>query len=239
VPNKENAVIPAWSYDQVNAALTSACRYRYKANVEAVVRMVGLLFAPAEAPLAQEQVLPSLNYFHHRSGNNIDFFCAGYRRYGYGPEYDERPVTDDQPPWILSAREYDSLRREIERRSSWRYSGEVDLLLMNADFGGRREQAALNFKSAVVCDLDKMISDGAINSVRRFFEQIFQFAESASGEDPTWGFSDRMGIQAGGSALKRLLLSVLPRGLGDDYRRAEHFVIRDLSASDSGLTHTS
>jgi hypothetical protein len=38
-----------------------------------------------------------------------------------------------------------------------------------------------------------------------------------------------MGGRTAGSALKRVILSLLPKDLGADYRRAEHFVIRDVS----------
>src|SRR5437667_457455 len=45
------------------------------------VRMVGLLFARPDVPLAQVEVVPNLDYFHYRSGKHIDFFCAGYDGY--------------------------------------------------------------------------------------------------------------------------------------------------------------
>ncbi len=76
-----------------------------------------------------------------------------------------------------------------------------------------------------------MKEDKAIPSVERFFESIFRFAESANDLDPTWGFSDKQGLSVVGSALKRVVLSILPRGLGADYRKTEHFVIRDVAAT--------
>ena len=45
------------------------------------VRMVGLLFARSDVPLAEVEVVPNLDYFHYRSGKHIDFFCAGYDGY--------------------------------------------------------------------------------------------------------------------------------------------------------------
>jgi hypothetical protein len=188
--------------------------------------MVGLLFVPDQARLAKDEIVPSLDYFHCRSGDHIDIFCAGYSRYCFTP--DERKVTEDVPPWMFSTEAFNRFRHEIEHRSRWRYSGEADLLLMN----GRRENdesAILDFKSAIVCDLDRMIRDQAIHSVRRFFEDVFRFVESVKTPDPTWGFSDEMGVRIGGSALKRVILSLLPKDLGADYRRAEHFAIRDVS----------
>lgn len=224
-------MVPAWDYEHMRKDLANAFRYRYKDRERADVRMIGILFAPAEVRLARDEIIPSLDYFHHRSGNNIDFFCGGYRRYGYAPRSDEREVTADQSPWIFSSSSFDRFRREIQTLCRWRYSGEADLLLMNGKFDTEAKEASVDFKSAIVCDLDKMIRDGAIHSVRRFFESMCQFTEASDGKDPTWGFSDQQGIRTGGSALKRVLLSLLPRNLGDDYTRAEHFVIRDLSVA--------
>jgi hypothetical protein len=222
-------MIPALDYSQVLRDLKRAFEYRYEKNGFGGVRMVGFLFAPPEARLAREEVIPGLGYFHYRSGDNIDFFCAGYRRYGPDPKHGESPVTDDDPPWLFNLRLYDQFRRQIQQLSTWRYSGEADLLLMNARFDEGGGNVSLDFTSAIACDLDRMIKDGAIQSVRRFFEDIFKFAETAQVADPTWGFSDEQGLRTAGSALKRVVLSLLPRQIGDDYRRAEHFAIRDIS----------
>jgi hypothetical protein len=102
--------------------------------------------------------------------------------------------------------------------------------MMNAEFKESPKKASLDFTSAIACDLDRMVKDQAIQSVRRFFEDIFKFAETGQAADPTWGFSDEQGLRVGGSALRRLVLSLLPRHLGDDYKRAEHFAIRNISA---------
>ena len=78
-------MISAWDYEQVCRELGNVFRYRHSDGAVANVRMVGLLFAPAEVRLERDEIVPSLEYFHHRSENNIDFFCAGYSRYGYTP----------------------------------------------------------------------------------------------------------------------------------------------------------
>ena len=220
-------MIPACDYDQICRELGNAFRHRYPAGEAGSTRMIGLLFAPREARLAKDEIIPGLDYFHHRSGNHIDFFCAGYSRYGFTPG--ERPVTQDDPPWMFSAEAFDRFRRDIERRSRWRYSGEADLLLMNGTRGVDEGAASLDFSSTIVCDLDRMIQDHAIHSARRFFEDVFRFAEGVETLDPTWGFSDEMGARTASSALKRVILSLLPKDLGTDYRRAEHFAIRDVS----------
>jgi len=222
-------IIPAWDYEQVCRELDNGFRYRYPAGETSSNRMVGLLFAPRETRLARDEIVPSLDYFHHRSGNNIDFFCAGYSRFGFTSG--ERPVTQDDPPWMFSIEAFDSFRRDIEGHSRWRYSSEADLLLMNGKRGNADGSASLDFSSSIVCDLDRMIRDHAIHSARRFFEDVFRFAEGVEKPDPTWGFSDEMGARTAGSALKRVILSLLPRDLGTDYQRAEHFAVRDVSCA--------
>jgi hypothetical protein len=224
-------MVPAWDYSQVLSDLKRAFEYRYRKDQFGGVRMVGLLFAPPETRLAREEIIPGLPYFHYRSGDHIDFFCAGYRRYGPDLEPGEKAVSEDTPPWIFNLWMYDEFRRQIQQLSRWRYSGEADLLLMNARFNDISKTASLDFTSAIACDLDRMMKDGAIQGARRFFEDIFHFAETVQTLDPTWGFSDEQGLRTAGSALKRVVLSLLPKHLGDDYRRAEHFAVRDISLS--------
>ena len=59
-------------------------------------------------------------------------------------------------------------------------------------------------------------------------EKIFRYAESSDDSDPTWGFSDQQGISVAGSALKNLALSVCPKKLGDDVKKAGHFAVKDI-----------
>ena len=62
-----------------------------------------------------------------------------------------------------------------------------------------------------------------------FFERIFRYAENQDGLDPTWGFSDQEGKRVVGSALKSMLISLMPKGLQEDTRRAFHFAVADVS----------
>jgi hypothetical protein len=190
------------------------------------VTLVGLLFARPELRLARDEITSSLQYFDHRSGKHINFYCAGYTQYG-GPMEDYRTFGVDG--WVFSTLKFDAFRQEIETRSCWRYSGDCDLLLMNACHDTSARRAALDFKSAIVCHLDAMKAAGAIASVPSLFERIFQYAEHADGNDPAWGFSDSQGFSAAGSALKRFLLSLLPKEIGKDAEKAAHFAVVDIS----------
>jgi hypothetical protein len=62
-----------------------------KTNLTKRVRMVGLLFARSDSPLAKKEIIPSLEYFHDRSGEHIDFYCPGYA--SYHPNTKPTPLT--------------------------------------------------------------------------------------------------------------------------------------------------
>jgi hypothetical protein len=152
-------MIGAWNYNEVCTEL--ARRFRSPSYRGAAVRMTGLLFAHPGVCLARDEILPSLEHFFLRSGDDVDFFCAGYGRFwppGFVP--DERKVTEDKPPWLFSVSLFNKFLREIEDIADWHYSGGADLLLMNARFDGT--EASLDFDTAVVCDLEQMIKDEAI-----------------------------------------------------------------------------
>ena len=98
-------MIAAWNYTQVCRQLGDAFRYRYPDGEVASIRMVGLLFAPKEVRLARDEIIPSLDYFHHRAGNHIDFFCAGYSRYRYRTQVARSPTpgcSRQAPPLMPS-----------------------------------------------------------------------------------------------------------------------------------------
>lgn len=75
----------------------------------------------------------------------------------------------------------------------------------------------------------RMIEDGSILSIETFFQDIFRFAEKQHGGETTWGFSDHEGIAAVGTALKRVVLSILPQKTGKDVQHAAHFAVRNIS----------
>ncbi|MCP4605881.1 MAG: hypothetical protein GY847_36105 [Proteobacteria bacterium] len=224
-------MIPAWNLEEIVRTLTQAFERRYP---EGGIRLVGLLFAPPESSLGESEITKSLNYFHHRSEDKIDFFCAGYRRYGKAKQFVvEREVTSDSVPWYFNVIDFEALRKEIQKSSSWKYSGEADLILLNATKSESCQDVVLDWSSVICCDLEKMKKDKAIVSARRFFEDIFSFVDEYDGTDPVWDLSDQQGAIKAKSGLKRLILSVLPKPLRELYSEAKHLVVRDISRAQS------
>jgi hypothetical protein len=230
-------MLPAYSLNEVLREIAEAFNSRHEQEVSQRVRMVGLLFAPPGAAISKAEILPRLDDFHHRSGNNIDFFCAGYGAYwpeGWAP--DAQPVTTTTDPrwghttdWLYSSKYFDDFRREIESMAkSWKYSGDVDLILVNARPDSDK-MAKLDFTSAVVLRIDQLQKDKAIESVPNLFENIFRYADGQIGDDPTWGFSDKMGFKVGRSWFVDRLLSWLPWKTRELWKKGRHYAILNLT----------
>src|SRR4029077_15386683 len=116
-----------------------------------------------------------LDYFNHRSGDNIDFFCVGY---------DE--IFDDTPnkagegltgTWHFNPARFAESVARLEHETNWTYSGLTDLILLNAVFEPSTSTVSIDFTSAIVCRLEEMIKLGAISSTQNFFEQSVRFTQ--------------------------------------------------------------
>lgn len=190
------------------------------------VRMVGIVFARPNSPFAKNEIIPQLNDWHCRSAGYITFYFVGYSNLPCSKQGSIEVDIPGSSPWLYNSEDFNEVRKEFESRSIWRYGGGCELILTNARFDNVSGTAELDFSSVVSCQLDDMKADQAFTSVERFFESIFRFAESSRHDDPTWGFSDSQGIRIAGKAIKRMVLSLLPKGLNDEYKKAEHFAVR-------------
>lgn len=194
-------------------------------------KLVGLLFCMPTSKPGKDEILPNLDYFHHRSALFVDFFCIGY---GTEPSDDadrssSQPVAIvDNAQWRFTPSEFNACRAEIESHTKWRFSGETDLLLAVAR-KPRNGCATLDYSSVIACNLEEMIRDNAIPSVRGFFEKIFQFGEQYSGADPVWKLSDQFGLAGGGKLLEESVLSLLPEVVKKQYKATKHLAISDVS----------
>jgi len=193
--------------------------------------MIGLVFCQPQHTLAKEEIVPCLNYYHYRSGININFYFSGFGAYWQPDEYlDKEHVGKiEGTTWYFSAKAFNDFRVSVEQRSSWQYSGEIDLILINANLHPDQKTVNLNFEEAIACNLSEMKRKNTIPSIMGFFETIFKYADEQNGKDPTWGFSDCMGLHGAQSALKGLILGLLPKDLGKDVERLSHFAIKDIS----------
>ena len=130
--------------------------------------MIGILITRPELNVGKE-ILESLNYYHHLSGKNKNFYLPGYGAYWYGTYPDGRVVARiDCVEWSFSDRMFIDFINELENYSTWKYSGESELLMLQYKNG------ILSYDNMMRFYLDEMLRDGAIVSIPTFFQQLFR-----------------------------------------------------------------
>lgn len=186
--------------------------------------IIGILFCRPETEFVQKEIISSLNYLHHRSAENINFFCCGYGTHKLNPS--KVVVSIDNIDWFFSDKNFVNLIEEFEDKTTWQYSGETDFLLLDVIPSSNTQE--LNTNNAIVCNLEQMKKDNAFSSVRNFFEELIRFY-TLSENKSLLAYSDIQGLNKGLDFLKNLVLKILPLEMGKLYRSAHSYAIRDIS----------
>jgi hypothetical protein len=184
-----------------------------------------LLFAPPFSKTAKEGIVPRLGYLSSRSADDIDFYCAGYGGYWQKRDFPDMEFIGDvryadgvRIPWSFSQKEYSAFVDEFEQASTWRYSGETELIVFNA---------LASFEDCLVLDIERMIADDAIDRPSALFESLIQYARSSSGRANAFQFSDGKAP----SIFAKAVLDVIaegPKALGKAWKAGRHFAVRNI-----------
>ena len=189
--------------------------------------MFGICFARPTSILGKSEILPQIPDWHHRSGNHIDFYFAGFSPNAIDDTWIETEIPGSWQ-WYYSSEMFNKFRSEMQVVTTWKYSGGCDLILANAKYDNKDNDVELDFSTAVVCQLDKMKEIKAFQSVEQYFENIFQYAEESGSHSNTWDFSDQAGISAGHSAIKSIALSCLPKNTGKEIKKISQYAVSDI-----------
>jgi hypothetical protein len=186
--------------------------------------MIGILFAPPYTTIGSEKVVPKLGYLNTRTAAYIHFFCAGYGGYHFADDatavgevtYDDGVMI----PWGFSQNKFAEFVNDMEASTSWKYSGEVDLILVDPD---------LEFTEAIVLDIEAMVKDGTVDHPSRLFEAVIAFARARGQEASTHALSDRQGVRIFGDAAVKAILELLPTPFQGLWKRGVHYRIQSLA----------
>jgi len=221
-------MIPTVTYESVLETLGTAFRTRYSRDD---VNIAGILFARPASRFAQREVLPHIDYWHHRSSSSTDFFCPGYVVDSSGQS---GPVVASVGGdlWCFNNMHFAMFLEEFEAITRWRYSGGCEVIVTNARYDRDEERSWLDLSTAIAIDLEAAARDSAMRDVSGLCEAVFSFARNLneSDDDPCWTFSDLLGKRVVKGSLKELLLSYLPSSIRPEARKAFYFAASDLGA---------
>ncbi|PTB99849.1 hypothetical protein C9993_00715 [Marinobacter sp. Z-F4-2] len=221
-------MIPACDMYSILKSLQEAFSERYEDRVNNHIRLTGILIAPPGSTIARTEIIPRLTDFHYRTANNIDFFVAGY---GFGKVDSIYKEILDPPNtgWTYSSYHCNELIKTLEFCTSWEYSGGCELLLFNAKYKSSTGRVSLDYSTAVLLQLDKMKDQKSFVNVETFFEEIFSYAKTCTGQDPCWGFSDKIGVKKGLPAIFHLLSKAIPGKPLEEILKLKNYAVHDIS----------
>lgn len=186
--------------------------------------LCAVLFAPPFSKVAAEGIIPRIAYLNERSKQTIHFYCAGYG--GYWTEEQVPDMTSLTSvrypdgtviPWAFSESKFAAFVASLHEASTWRYSGETDLILFNA---------SVSFDDCIVFKVVRMLADGAIESCGKLFEDLIDYSGNTY-KSPA-GFSDRKASGLVGEAVVAALTQG-PKGLKGVLQVGRHYATTSIA----------
>lgn len=187
-------------------------------------KIAALLFARPNN-FTRQELFSDLDYFHFRSGTNINLYCLGYQP----ALLEELPVIAerDDEKWSFNAQKFDNLRRRIEGETRWKYTGNAELVLFNAVYDQQSKKAFMDFSDAIAIDLQSAKENKLIYSVSELFETIFRSSENLFTENPSKELSGSLIRSSGKTSLTTMLFNLLPEKVRTETKRIYLFGTSD------------
>lgn len=139
-------------------------------------QIIVLLFVRPTAPGAKE-IIDEFDYIHYNSERYCSIYAVGYS--------DDLSKAGDKryksvsgiagKEWFFSNAEFVKFKNNLEDRIHWRYSGEVEMIILQSNPGSRQ---ILNFQNYVAIDINQGIREGYIDSFQRLMEALIQSSKS-------------------------------------------------------------
>lgn len=178
----------------------------------------GILLVKPYGSAVFKEILENLNYYHHRSGSHVDLFLPGYGAQWGQENPDARDICNvEGEQWSFSTRQFVAFIEALSRHSRFRYSGEIEILLL--DF----RQDRIDFSQVVRIKLNKALRDGAIDSVEEIIERVLG---AFIHHQDTSGVSDTLTLHSLGRELGETLKQKF--SIYRLFARSRHFVISSL-----------
>ena len=135
-------------------------------------QIVILLFVRPTAPDA-ENVIKEFDYIHLNSEKYCSIYAVGYSNdpsKANDTGYNEVAHVAGNA-WYFSTAEFVKFKNNLENRIHWRYSGEIEAIILQSNPGS---QKILNFQNYVAIDVNCGIRKGYIDSFSRFMESLIR-----------------------------------------------------------------
>jgi len=186
------------------------------------VRPVGLIFGRPACKIFKEELLPDRAYYNLRSGANVELFYMGYAnpdaKYVTVGELDDNDFSDQSFVSVVS---------DFEERTTWEYSGQTDLILLNSFFSPH-QKVHLDFSNVFAVQLEDAVDSKLIRSGRAFIEEIMRQSRNSDAQDVVVRSSDVVFLRNARQSFLSWVMGLVKlkaEDLGNAYRSC----VRDIS----------
>jgi hypothetical protein len=186
------------------------------------VRPVGLIFGRPACKIFKDELLADHNYYHVRSGANVELFYMGYAdpdaEYITVGDFDENDFSDQS---------FVSAVSDFEKRTTWKYSGQTDVILLNSFFSPA-QKVHLDFSNVFAIQLEEAVDSKLIRSGRAFIEEVMRQSKDSDTEDVVTSVSDVVFLKNARQSFLSWIMGLVKlkaEDLGNAYRSC----VRDIS----------
>lgn len=137
---------------------------------ELVEDTIGILITRPDLNTGND-IMKSLNYYHHLTSKNINFYLPGYGAYWNTENYPDMNIVTNinGVNWFFSDKAFVDFIETLEKVSKWKYSGESELFLIPY------YDKTLDFSEVGIFHLDTMLNDATISSVSSFITGLSRY----------------------------------------------------------------
>ena len=136
-----------------------------------------LLFVRPSLKDAKE-IIDEFDYIHYNSQKYCSLYAVGYTNdANLAGNGDYRKIArEGGSDWYFSDKAFVDFKNSLESRLHWRYSGEIELIILQSNPGGNQ---VLNFQNYVAIDVNYGIKNEYIDSFPRLMESLVRSSRSA------------------------------------------------------------
>lgn len=202
-------------------AVTYTDMIKHIEDNDVVEDVVGILLTRPDLHTG-EDIINSLNYYHHLTSKNINFYLPRFGAFWSLNDYpDMRKVTQiDGVEWSFSFKAFVEFVLSFEELSTWQYSGESELLLIPY------YDDTLDFSEVGIFHLDAMLDDGTISSVSSF---ITVLSRCAKRDNFVFDILVNEGVRCLAKSVIEEMVDSLPKYISKPLNRGKHYLCRDFS----------
>lgn len=124
-----------------------------------------------------DEIIDEFDYLHYNSSRYCSIYAVGYTNdngVSGDPEY-KKVKGVSGADWYYSNKAFVAFKNNLEHRLSWRYSGEIEILVLQSNPDGKQ---ILNFQNYIAIDVNYGIRSEYIDSFPRFMESLIRSSKS-------------------------------------------------------------